>query len=164
MLITSGSSRVNLWYCKTKLDTSHSKGLKGQENGTVNHFSYLTGKMNTFIEKKLATWIKLSQLQGSELWMQDTLPGLSSFQHERSTELQPKIKTWPTYQCDSNTWSWKLPPPSPHVTLYPFIIRMMKKKAGNLSVKQCQVFWWNLKGIVSLHCMLIISNFLAYLL
>ena len=99
MLITSGSWRVNLWYCKTKLDTSHSKGLKGQENGTVNHFSYLTGKMNTFIEKKLATWIKLSQLQGSELWMQDTLPGLSSFQHERSTELQPKIKTWPTYQC-----------------------------------------------------------------
>ena len=161
MLITSGSWRVNLCYCKAKLDTSHSKGLKGQENGTVNHFSYLTGKMNTFIEKKLVTWIKLSQLQGSELWMQDTLPGLSSFQHERSTELQPKIKTWPTYQCDSNTHSWKLPPLCN--TFSPFLW-MMKKKGGNLSVKQCQVFWWNLKGIVSLHCMLITSNFLAHLL
>ena len=93
--------------------------------------------MNTFIEKKLATWIKLSQLQGSELWMQDTLPGLSSFQHERSTELQPKIKTWPTYQCDSNTHSWKLPP---HVTLYPFILRMMKKKGGNLSENSVKFF------------------------
>ena len=160
MLITSGSWRVNLWYCKTKLDTSHSKGLKGQENGTVNHFSYLTGKMNTFIEKKLATWIKLSQLQGSELWMQDTLPGLSSFQHERSTELQPNIKTRPTYQCDSNTRSWQLSPP--HVTLYPFILRMMKKKGRESFREQCQVFCWNL--IVFLHCILIISNFLAYLL
>ena len=163
MLITSGSWRVNLWYCKAKLDTSHSKGLKGQENGTVNHFSYLTGKMNTFIEKKLVTWIKLSQLQGSELWMQDTLPGLSSFQHERSTELQPKIKAWPTYQCDSNTHSWKLPPPC--VTLYPFILRMMKKKGReSFSKTVSSFFWWNLKGIVSLHCILIISNFLAHLL
>ena len=79
--------------------------------------------MNTFFEKKLATWIKLSQLQGSELWMQDTLPGLSSFQHERSTELQPKIKKHlPIWLKQLKT------PPPPSVTLYPFILRMMKKK------------------------------------